>query len=130
MPSFSKRSLNKLSTCRQELQDIFREVIKIYDCSILEGHRGQELQDKYFRENKSKIKWPNGKHNSIPSEAVDVAPYPIDWEDIDRFFFLGGLVKGIASQMGYKIRWGRNWDGDNDFKDQTFNDYPHFEIRR
>jgi len=128
MANFSKKSLNKLSTCRQELQDIFREVIKVYDCSILEGHRGQELQDKYFNEGKSKIKWPNGKHNKIPSEAVDVAPYPIDWNDSNRFFFLAGLVKGIASQMGHKIRWGRNWDSDNDFNDQTFNDSPHFEI--
>jgi hypothetical protein len=41
---------------------------------------------------------------------------------------MAGLVKGIALQKGYVIRWGGDWSGKALFKDQTFNDYPHFEL--
>ena len=128
MPSFSKISRERLATCDKRLQDLFNEVIKHYDCSIICGHRGQEDQDRAFNEGKSKIRWPNGKHNSNPSKAVDVAPYPIDWNDTKRFYHFAGFVKGLATSMGIKIRWGGDWDGDNDFKDNSFNDTPHFEI--
>lgn len=128
MPKFSKVSQDRLKTCDQRLQDLFNEVIKNYDCSIICGHRGQADQDKAYNEGKSKIKWPNGKHNSNPSRAVDVAPYPIDWNDTKRFYHFAGYVKATADQMGIKIRWGGDWDSDNDFKDNSFNDTPHFEL--
>ena len=40
-----------------------------------------------------------------------------------------GYVQGVAEQLGIKIRWGGDWDSDFDFKDQTFNDLVHFELR-
>ena len=84
------------------------------------------------------------------SKAADVVPYPIRWpkeevmqsvlkkinedaelkryiKDLARFYAFGGCVKGIASMMGLKIRWGGDWDGDWDFTDQTFDDLVHFE---
>lgn len=125
---FSKRSLDKLKTCDERLQKIFMEVIKHIDITILEGFRGKELQNLYYEQGKSKLKFPNGKHNKMPSLAVDVAPYPIDWKDSARFYYLAGFAKGVASQMGYKLRFGGDWDSDNDFKDQNFHDLPHFEI--
>jgi len=67
-------------------------------------------------------------HNHHPSLAVDVAPYPIDWENTNRFFYLAGLVEGIAAMMGVKVRFGGDWDSDKDFSDQKFNDLVHFEI--
>ncbi len=60
--------------------------------------------------------------------AVDIAPYPIDWKDHKRFYYLAGIVKGVASQMGIKVRWGGDWDSDNDLNDQSFMDLGHFEI--
>jgi peptidoglycan L-alanyl-D-glutamate endopeptidase CwlK len=131
MPSFGKASKSRLDTCDPRIVEIMEEVVKHFDCSILEGRRDQATQDEYFRTGRSKLQWPNSKHNcNAPdlSKAVDVAPYPIDWNDSNRFFILAGYIKGIAAVKGYKIRWGGDWDGDNDFKDQTFNDLPHFEI--
>ena len=52
------------------------------------------------------MQYPNSKHNKLPSKAVDVAPYPIDWNDPDRFYHFAGYVRGIAEGMGIKIRWG------------------------
>jgi hypothetical protein len=76
----------------------------------------------------SRLQYPNGKHNVTPSLAADVAPYPIDWEDYERFYWFGGYVIGAADSLGLAIRWGGDWDSDMDFKDQTLVDLIHFEI--
>lgn len=128
MPTFGKTSRKRLSQCDPRLQQLFNEVIKNYDCSILQGHRSEEEQNRYFDEGKSKVRYPNSKHNSKPSRAVDVAPYPLDWNNTNRFYHFAGCVQGIATQMGIKIRWGGDWDSDKDFSDQNFNDLPHFEL--
>jgi len=129
MPRFSKKSLSKLETCDKRIQDLFLRVVKKFDCTIIEGHRSKDRQNKLFDEGKSKLKYPKGKHNAIPSKAVDVAPYPIDWNDRERFTYFAGYVLGIAYEMGLKIRWGGDWDMDTQVKDNNFDDLPHFEIR-
>jgi len=129
MASFGKRSRRRLATCHPDLQRLFRAVVPIYDCTILDGYRGKTRQNKLFALGKSKVKYPKGRHNKKPSEGIDVAPWPIpDWEDRKFFYFFGGVVKGIAKCLEIKIRWGGDWDGDNDLNDQTFNDLIHFEL--
>ena len=129
MPRFSTKSRSKLHTCDNRLVDFFNEVVKGFDCTIIEGHRGKKAQNEAFNKGNSKVKFPNGKHNQSPSVAVDVAPYPIDWSDRDRFHYFSGYVLGIASQMGLKIRWGGDWDMDTKTKDNKFDDLVHFEIK-
>ena len=129
MPRFGSRSINRLKTCDQKLQELFYEVVKHFDCSIIEGNRGEERQNKAYADGKSKVKYPNGKHNKFPSIAVDVAPYPIDWSDRDRFHYFGGFVLGVAKQMGMNIRWGGDWNQDTETKDNKFDDLVHFEIK-
>lgn len=128
MPSFSQRSRARLITCDKRLQDLFEEVVKGFDCIILQGHRGEEEQNRYYAEGKSKLKYPQSKHNKIPSLAVDVAPYPVNWSDKERFYYFAGYVKGIAQFLGIELRWGGDWDSDTHIHDQTFFDLPHFEI--
>lgn len=134
MYSYGKTSRARLDTCHSDLVTIFNEVIKLVDVSILEGHRGEDKQDEFFSKKLSKLKWPNSKHNSLPSMAVDVAPWPIDWDDTDRFYQVVGIVKGVAhmlyeqGKITHKIRCGADWDMDGDIRDQTFNDLPHYEL--
>ena len=128
MPKFSQSSLSKLSTCHLDLQWLFNEVIKYFDCTIICGRRTEADQNQAFAEGKSKLKYPNSKHNKIPSLAIDVCPFPINWKDRDRFYFFGGFVKGIACQLGINIRWGGDWDGDTDLADQNLYDLPHYEL--
>jgi peptidoglycan L-alanyl-D-glutamate endopeptidase CwlK len=128
MPVFSQRSLSKLETCHEDLQRLFKEVVKHIDCTILQGTRGEEEQNEYFAKGLSKVKYPNSKHNSLPSMAVDVAPYPIDWNDKERFYYFAGIVKGIATQMGIDLISGCDWDNDNDLRDQSFMDLPHYQL--
>ena len=134
MPRYSTRSKKRLATCDERLQKVFNEVIKHVDCSILEGHRSKERQNKLYDEKRTKVRYPNGRHNSSPSKAVDVTPYPVDWEDRERQTLFAGFVIGIGRSMGYKIRWGGNWDmyeekGRWEVKDNRCDDFPHFEIK-
>lgn len=128
MYKFSTKSKKELMSAHPELQRLFKEVIKGYDCTVIQGHRGEEEQNEYFRTGKSRVQFPHGKHNSVPSKAVDVGPYPIDWNDEYSFYHFGGYVKGVADQLGINIRWGGDWDGDEDLHDQNFMDLVHFEL--
>ena len=129
MPYFGKSSKNRLSTCDDRLQKVFNEVIKHVDCSVLEGHRSKDRQNKLYEEEKTKVKYPNGRHNRQPSSAVDVTPYPVDWEDRERQTLFAGFVIGVASQMGINLRWGGDWDQDFQVVDNRFDDFPHFELK-
>ena len=129
MPKFGKRSKERLATCDTRLQEVFNEVIKYVDCSILEGHRDKERQNQLYIEGKTKVKYPNGRHNSSPSNAVDVTPYPVDWADRERQTLFAGFVIGIARSMGITLRWGGDWDMDFQVMDNRFDDFPHFEIK-
>ena len=130
MPKFGKRSKERLKTCHSDLQKLFKEVIKHIDCSVLEGHRGKEKQNKYFVDGVSKVEYPNGRHNATPSNAVDVTPYPVDWKDRERQTLFAGFVIGTARSMGVNLRWGGDWDQDFKVQDNKFDDIPHFEIKK
>lgn len=138
MPSFSKSSLDQLGTCDKRLQDVMNKVITVFDFTVLEGFRGEEEQNRAYAKGLSQKRWPFGNHNATPSKAVDIAPYPIDWGDPEdrakaeaarqRFCYLAGFVMGVASDMGIVLRWGGDWDGDRDTRDEHFRDLGHFEI--
>jgi len=130
MPNrFSRTSLERLESCDVRLQELFHEVLKIRDITIIEGHRSPERQEELFAAGKSKLRGGQSKHNASPSKAVDVAPYPIDWDDVHQFVYLAGIVEAVAWRLGLNVRWGGNWDRDNIVvSDQNFNDLVHFEI--
>ena len=129
MPHFGKSSKKRLLTCDDRLQKVFNEVIKHVDCSVLEGHRSKDRQNKLYEEGKTKVKYPNGRHNRQPSSAVDVTPYPVDWKDQERQTLFAGFVIGVASQMNINLRWGGDWDQDFQVVDNRFDDFPHFELK-
>jgi len=134
MYKFGKRSRKALASAHPDLQNLFNEVIKIHDCAVIYGHRNEEQQTEMVDKGYSKLNFPNSKHNSNPSMAVDVAPYftncknKIDWNNREKFVHFAGVVKGVAHQLGIKIRWGGDWDNDNELRDQTWMDLPHYEL--
>ena len=128
MPRFGKKSKERLATCDERLQKVFNEVINYVDCSVVEGHRDERKQNQYLSEGKSKDQYPFGRHNTKPSRAVDVAPYPIDWNDRERFHLFAGFVLGIAYSMDISLRWGGDWNQNFEVDDNKFDDFPHFEL--
>lgn len=129
MNQYSESSKLKLATCDPRLQKLFYAVLEIIDHTILEGTRDQATQDKYFAEGTTKLKWPDGKHNKVPSLAVDATPYPVNLRDNNRICYFAGVVCGMAQSMGLKIRWGGDFDRDTlVFEKRTFIDAFHFEL--
>ncbi len=128
MPRFSPKSTERLLTCDPQLVQLFQRVVGLFNCSVVDGHRDEERQNDYYETGASPVRWPNSKHNSFPSEAVDVAPWPIVWEDTERFVLFAGFVLGIAAEMGIVLKWGGDWDGDTHVADERFRDLGHFEL--
>ena len=140
MPAFSPRSLARLATCDPDLRVLFETVIEERDCTILCGARGEEEQTETYRTGRSKVSWPDSKHNAGPgaprdlADAVDVLPYPIDWSDRERICLFAGYVLGVAAMlradglMDRRVRWGGDWDRDGMTLDERFFDGPHFEL--
>lgn len=137
MYELSKSSREKLETCDKRLIFIILAAIKIskIDFGVSCGHRSIEEQQRLFKEEKNKTRVDGiktkGKHNFYPSKAVDLFAYvdgAISYEIAD-LSYIAGIIDAVASQLGYKVRWGGNWDGDGIImRDQNFNDLPHFEI--
>ncbi len=124
---YGKTSRERLLTCHPKLQELFF-ALEDWDVTIICGERTKAEQDAAVAAGNSKVVYPNSKHNSHPSKAVDAALYPIDWNDTGRHYMFAGIVKQKAKELGIKIRCGADWDGDNDTDDQTFNDLVHFEL--
>ena len=142
MPKFGRKSRERLETCHPDLQTLFNAVIEVVDCSITCGYRNKEDQDKAVASGNSKATFPHGKHNSNPSTAIDVIPWPIDYDNTPRFYYFAGWVLAKAEilrnvgEITNKIRWGGNWKGLNNGKidfsynmrKDVLNDMPHFEL--
>lgn len=136
MPKFSRISEDRLATCHEDLQTLFNEVIRRWDCSILCGFRSKEAQDAAYAAGASKVQWPDGNHNKFPSLAVDAIPYNrgVNWNDVGSIRFFAGKVMALAEMlyekgaMQHRLLWGGDWDRDNRTDDQTFDDLVHFEL--
>jgi peptidoglycan L-alanyl-D-glutamate endopeptidase CwlK len=126
MPKFSSKSRNRLDTCHDDIVRLFDEVIKERDCTIICGARTLEAQQQAFRDGFSKIDGikEKSKHQidekNPKSHAVDVLPYPINWNDVKGHTEFAEFVLKKAAEMGIKIIWGGNW--------KKFKDRPHFEL--
>ncbi len=150
MYSFGKRSLDNLDSCHHDIRLILEEVIKFYDFSVICGIRTMEEQVSLFADGKSKLDGiiKKSKHQGredsngdIVSFAVDIMPYKKGTnafsgseKDDRRFYMLMGMVKAVSQKLfeegviSHRVRFGLDWDGDDTFKDQTFDDLPHFEL--
>ena len=126
MPKFSQISRQRLSTCHPDLQAVCNELIKQYDFSVLEGFRGRAAQETAYKRGSSQVTWPHSAHNKTPSLAVDIAPYPIDWDNIYRFNEMMIRFDTIANMLRADgiIRSDFIYSG----KWSSLPDWPHVEI--
>ena len=121
MNIFSRKSESRLASCDIKLQVLMRAVLKVYDISILCGHRTKEVQNSHYRSGTSKLKWPDSGHNDVPATSIDACPFPFcGWKNIDEFNKMGGIVKEKAKELGIGIIWGGDW--------KNFYDGVHFQL--
>lgn len=151
MSEFGRSSRAKLNTCHPELQRVADVVIQEMDHTIIYGWRSEQIQMALYKAGKS-TKAFGSKHNHVlairknlvaasgdpwtsamlpgvkQSNAIDVAPWPIDWKNINRFRLLAGLYLGVAVALGIKLRWGGDWDRDfSELDEKGLRDFGHLE---
>ena len=122
--AFGKKSLERLGQCDERLQKLCKTMLERsdFDMTITCGYRGEEEQNWAYVNGKSKAKFGQSKHNFMPSKAVDICPYPTNWDTKDyRWWKMVALAYDIANEMGIKIKCGAFF--------KNLCDCPHIEIK-
>lgn len=115
-----KRSRERLQGVHPDLVAVVERAIEVsvVDFTVLEGVRSVARQRELF--NKGASKTMNSRH--LTGHAVDLSPWPIDWNDLGRFRTLAEAVKMASVELGVPVVWGGEW--------RSFYDGPHFELDR
>lgn len=147
----SKRSLTALEGVDPRLVDVVKRAIQItkQDFLVTEGLRTRErmmeiygqgrtvaqlavkgIPAKYAKPKASKVTWLNDPYNSLHGRgrAVDLAPYPVDYNTLSKFDKIADAMFASAKELGVKIRWGADWDGDGKIREAGEYDATHFEL--
>lgn len=137
---FSKRSATKRDECHPDLVRVLNRALSygVLDFTVLCGSRSTQEQMCAYAEARSHIDGVTefskhqigGNTGRELSDAVDVAPYPIDWKNERKFEILAGIIFVAAAEEGVKLRWGGSWDGRLDKRTNSFEDLVHYEILR
>jgi|TARA_R110002153_G_scaffold17350_2_gene60205 peptidoglycan L-alanyl-D-glutamate endopeptidase CwlK len=114
------RSLGSLSGVHPDMVAVVKRAIEItgVDFTVIEGLRTVERQRTLLNDGKSTTM--NSRH--ITGHAVDMVPWPVDWNDLERFEVMSKAMKTAAEELNIPIVWGGDW--------KSFYDAPHFELDR
>ena len=114
------RSLQSLSGVHPDLVAVVKLAITIteQDFTVIEGIRSINRQRELVKKGASTTM--NSRH--ITGHAVDMVPWPVDWNDLERFEIMSEAMKAAAEELEVPIVWGGDW--------KSFYDAPHFELDR
>lgn len=124
MYKWGKTSLDRLVTCDKRLQDLADMMLarSKFDLTITCGYRTEQEQNEAYEKGKSRAKFGQSKHNVFPSKAIDICPYPINWEGSDpRWSEMALNAMWCAGRLGIEIVWGGSF--------KSISDKPHFELK-
>lgn len=148
---FSQTSLKRLDGVHPNLVKVVHRALELSgeDFMVIEGVRSKEqawanwgkgrtltecraagVPDAYAQPNLSKVTWLKNPLNSkhITGHAVDLAPIPLDWNNLKRFDSMAEAMFQASAELGISIRWGADWDDDGNFREKGETDSPHFEL--
>ena len=118
--SLGTRSKQNLSGVHPDLVAVVKLAITIteQDFAVIEGIRNINRQRELVKAGKSTTM--NSRH--ITGHAVDMVPWPVDWNDLERFEVMAEAMEQAAEELDIPIVWGGDW--------KSFYDAPHFELDR
>lgn len=133
---YSKSSKAKMQTIDERLNSLLNIAANVWDITVISGRRGKTEQNKLFKDGKSKLEYPDSKHNTNPlSMAVDIAPYMNgrmlngdEKSDIDTMTMFAGFFIGLAALGGIELRWGGDFNMDRDLSNDNWDDLFHYEL--
>lgn len=114
------RSRQNLSGVHADLVAVVEMALSIspVDFTVIEGIRSLDRQKQLLAAGKSTTL----KSRHLTGHAVDMVPWPVDWEDLGRFEQMAEAMKTAAESLEIPIVWGGDW--------KSFYDAPHFELDR
>lgn len=121
---WGKASKDRLATCDKRLQDLADMMLSRspFDLSVICGFRTEQEQNEAFEKGKSRAKFGQSKHNTFPSKAIDICPYPIVWDSTDpRWQEMALNAMWCAGRLGMDLVWGGTF--------KSISDKPHFELK-
>ena len=147
----SKLSLGRLEGVNPELVKVVKRAIEItqQDFLVVEGVRSKEqcyinygkgrtvaqctakgVPARYAQPKLAKVTWLNNPLSSkhVSGKAVDLVPYPVNWNDLTKFDQVAKAMFAAAKELGVSIRWGADWDNDGNYREKGEYDSPHFEL--
>ena len=149
--NLSQKSLDKMNGVDERLQRVVKRAIQLtkQDFMVLEGVRTKEqcminygkgrtaaqcvakgVPAQYANPNAAKVTWLNDPFASkhVSGKAVDLVPYPVDWNDLKKFDAIAKAMLQAAKELNVPIRWGADWDNDGKPREKGESDSPHFEL--
>lgn len=156
--TLGQRSLSRLDGVHPDLVRVVLKAAQLADpkddFTVLEGIRTREqmavnygkgrtaaqceakgVPGRYAQPGVARVTWLSNPYLSNHrvredgfGRAVDLAPWPIDWNNTARFDRLAALMFRAAQAEGVKITWGADWDRDGRPRERGESDSPHFEL--
>lgn len=131
-------SRNKLEGLHPNLVAVVTRAIQLttQDFSVTCGVRTLTEQKELYAQGRTKpgqiVTWTL-KSRHLPAadglgRAVDLAPYPIDWNNLSKFDAIAKAMFAASEELGIPIRWGADWDQDGNPRERGETDSPHFEL--
>lgn len=135
----SERSLKNLQGVNPKLVSVVKRAIQIteQDFMVIEGVRTQARQDELWAQGRTKpgpvVTWvkevsSHGIHKDGYGRAVDVCPYPVDWNDLTKFDAIAQAMFAASEELDIPLRWGADWNRNGKLRERGETDSPHFEL--
>jgi len=112
-------SLALVADIHPDLKHIVTELSKEMDIVVKTGHRDHAAQVNAFNLGTSRHVWPNSRHNTLPSMAVDIVPKDAANDDVYKFREMLRRIERIADLADIKIQLGRDFQ---------FREYCHIQL--
>jgi len=130
--------MDKLKGVHPDMVKVVERAIQLtkQDFMVLEGVRTPERQKELFAQGRTKpgpkVTWTltsnHFKQKDGYGHAVDLVPFPVDWNDLKKFDAMSQAMFAAAKELGIKIRWGADWDSDGKPREKGESDSPHWEL--
>lgn len=150
-----RRSLERLQGVHPDLVRVVLRAIELttQDFMVLEGVRTDKRQRELYGQGRTagelviagvdpklakpglqKVTWTlKSNHFKQPDgcgHAVDLVPYPVDWNTISKFDAIADAMAQAAKELGVSIRHGADWNHNGRRREKGESDNPHFELSK
>ena len=124
--AFSQSSLSRLKGVHPKLIAVAEQALSygVMDLTILPDGGARTLDKEKEMIAGGHSETLNSKHLIQPDgfgHAIDIAPFPVDFNDIPEFTTMATLMFRAAMDLHIEIVWGGHW--------HEFKDYSHFQLK-